>query len=58
VSWIRATTRGSAAAPHGADRRAAASGGIAREAALAHLADTWRAAAPLLARVEAHVGRS
>lgn len=33
-------------------------GGIARDAALAHCADTWRAAAPLTAWLDAHVGAS
>jgi uncharacterized protein (TIGR02453 family) len=39
-------------APPGGD------GGIGRDAALAHVAGTWRAAAPLVAWLDAHVGPS
>jgi uncharacterized protein (TIGR02453 family) len=39
-------------------RLAPASGGIGRDAALAHVAGTWRAAAPLNAWLDAHVGAS
>ena len=41
-----------------AGRRLGGSGGIAREAALAHVAGTWRAAAPLLAWIALHVARA
>ncbi len=46
------------AAPQGADRRALAAGhgGIGRDAALDHVASTWRAAEPLNVWLDEHVG--
>lgn len=41
-----------------AGRRLAGDGGIARDAALTHVADSWRAAAPVTAWLDAHVGPS
>jgi uncharacterized protein (TIGR02453 family) len=41
-----------------AGRRLAGAGGIARDAALGHVAATWRAAAPLNAWLDEHVGPS
>ncbi|MGZ6695147.1 MAG: hypothetical protein ACXVFL_05820, partial [Solirubrobacteraceae bacterium] len=41
-----------------AGRRLPGDGGIGREAALAHAGDTWRAAAPLTAWLDEHVGPS
>jgi uncharacterized protein (TIGR02453 family) len=41
-----------------AGRRLPGHGGIGREAALAHAGDTWRAAAPLTAWLDEHVGPS
>jgi uncharacterized protein (TIGR02453 family) len=41
-----------------AGRRLAGAGGIGREAALEHVAGTWRAAAPLNAWLDEHVGPS
>jgi uncharacterized protein (TIGR02453 family) len=41
-----------------AGRRLPGAGGIARDAALDHVAGTWRAAAPLNAWLDEHVGRS
>ena len=41
-----------------AGRRLAGAGGIGRDAALAHVAGTWRAAAPLNAWLDEHVGSS
>ena len=41
-----------------AGRRVPGATGIARDAALGHVATTWRAAAPLVAWLDAHVGPS
>jgi uncharacterized protein (TIGR02453 family) len=41
-----------------AGRRLAGDGGIGRDAALEHVAGTWRAAAPMTAWLDAHVGPS
>jgi uncharacterized protein (DUF2461 family) len=41
-----------------AGRRLAGEDGLGREAALGHVAGTWRAAAPITAWLDAHVGRS
>ena len=41
-----------------AGARLAGDGGVAREAAFAHVAGAWRAAAPVVAWLDAHVGMS